>query len=48
LVFLIDVVASAFFYRREDQKFISYLISSGSSITGFLILIALFLVTINP
>ena len=27
LVFLIDVVASAFFYRREDQKFISYLIA---------------------
>lgn len=48
LVFLIDVVASAFFYRREDQKFISYMICSGSSITGFLILVALLLVTINP
>jgi hypothetical protein len=48
LVFLIDTVASAFFYRREDQKFISYLICSGSSVTGFLILIALLLVTINP
>lgn len=48
LVFLIDVVASAFFYRREDQKFISYLICLGSSVTGFLILMALLLITINP
>lgn len=47
LVFLVDVVAGAFFYRREDQKFISYMVASGSSLSGLLILIALLLVSVK-
>ncbi len=47
LVFLVDVVAGAFFYRREDQKFISYLVVSGGSLTGLLILIALLSISVK-
>lgn len=47
LVFLVDVVAGAFFYRRDDQRFISYLVVLGSSLTGMIILIALLMVSIN-
>jgi len=47
LIFLVDIVASAFFYRRDDEKYISYMVCSGSSVTGILLLIALFQITIN-
>lgn len=48
LIFLVDIVASAFFYRRDDEKYISYMVCSGSSVTGILLLISLFQITINP
>lgn len=48
LIFLVDIVTSAFFYRRDDQRIISYLVCSGSSVTGILLLLALFQITINP
>jgi hypothetical protein len=47
LIFLVDVVGGSFFYRREDQKIIAYLVCAGSSLTGILLLAALLLITLN-
>lgn len=47
LVFIVDVVAGAFFYRREDQKFISYLVVLGGNLTGLIILFELLMVTVH-
>ena len=48
LIFLVDVVAGSFFYRREDQKVIAYMVCAGSSLTGILLLAALLLITLSP
>lgn len=47
LIFLIDVVAGAFFFRRDDQKFIAYLVVLGSSLSGIIILIVLLILTLQ-
>ncbi|MBA4420824.1 MAG: hypothetical protein C0391_06725 [Anaerolinea sp.] len=48
IIFLVDTIAGAFFFRLEEQKFISYMLYAGSSITALLIMISLFLMTISP
>ncbi len=48
VIWLVDIITGAFFFRLESQKSLAYLVYGGAILTATLILLSLFFVTIHP